>query len=75
MSTQVCEMPNPSRLAAFWSRAIALPARLWPDLATPQHPCAARVARDMARELRHAPGFQRRDTALTGPSGNPRRSA
>ncbi|MFV0302014.1 MAG: hypothetical protein ACK5IP_14265 [Paracoccus sp. (in: a-proteobacteria)] len=61
MTPQTCETPRPSRLAALWSwfgegcgRIAGLSARLWPDGAMPQHPCASRVLRDAA-------GLQRRE--------------
>lgn len=76
MSIQTCELPRPSVLSALWSRLTGqrpgktriagLPSRLWPDGAMPQHPCASRIARELARDLSEAPEHLRRDIGLDG---------
>lgn len=76
MSSQICDLPRPSRLAALWSRLTgsrpaATPisrtaARRWPDGAVPNHPCASRIQRELSRDLRHVPEHLRRDIGLDG---------
>lgn len=76
MSSQICDLPRPSRFAVLWSRLTGnapakariadQPVRLWPDGAMPNHPCASRIQRELSRELRHVPEHLRRDIGLDG---------
>ncbi|WP_299839172.1 hypothetical protein [uncultured Paracoccus sp.] len=69
MSSETCNLPRPSRLYLLWSRAIDLAVWLWPEGAMPTHPCASRVTRDLARDLRYVPDHLRRDIGLDGGQG------